>query len=59
MTETEMKKELCRKLKDVNSEVLRTVPYDICKLLTGKGLSLRQAEALLDYAKDLLKDAKI
>lgn len=59
MTEKESKEELGRKLKNVNSEALRTVPHAICKLLTGKGLSLRQAEALLDYAKDLLKDAKI
>lgn len=32
---------------------------EICKLLVNTGLSFRQAEALLDYTKDRLKDAKI
>ena len=48
-------------------EVLREIPADkrehiakaLCSELIGKGLSFGQAEALLDYAKTLLKNAKI
>lgn len=31
----------------------------ICQTLIGKGLSFRQAECLLEMAKERLKDAKI
>lgn len=40
---------------DIQEEAIR----NICGALVEKGLSFRQAEALLDIAKERLKDAKI
>lgn len=46
-------------LETVPSEQLKEIPNALCNQLINKGLSFRQAEALLEYAKDLLKGAKI
>ena len=48
-----------RALEGVDADTLRDVTNAVCQQLIGKGLSFRQAEAVLDYAKDLLKNAKI
>lgn len=35
------------------------IAIKLCQALAGNGLSFRQAEAVLELAKDHLKDAKI
>lgn len=52
---------------DSPTEVLESIPHDkrnripneICKMLTGNGLSFQQAEMLLEVAKSRLRRAKI
>ena len=46
-------------LANLNPDVIKTVARNIAGELINKGLSYRQALALLDYTKDLLQDAKI
>lgn len=46
-------------LKTIPSDQLREISRELCNQLINKGLSFGQAEALLEYAKDLLKGAKI
>jgi hypothetical protein len=46
-------------LQGINDDTRREITASICKLLIENGLSFRQAEALLDYAKDRLKDARM
>lgn len=41
-------------LKYVNSEIIENMPMEIFSVLKGKGLSLSQAEAMLDYTKILM-----
>ncbi len=54
-----MDKEIEKVLERVDQKLLRTIPDELAKCLTGKGLTFRQAEAMLDYTKDLLKNVKI
>ena len=54
MTENEKKQ-----LKQVNVVLATQLPEEIGKMLIGKGLTLAQAEALLERAKDLLRNAVI
>ena len=50
----------CEKiLMGVKSNVIDETVKSICQMLIGKELSFRQAEYLLEIAKEKLKDAKI
>lgn len=50
----------CKKiLIGVAPNILDETIKTLCKTLIGKGLSFRQAECLLEIAKEQLKDAKI
>lgn len=42
-----------------NQDLVLAAIRNVCAALTGKGLSTRQAEAILELAKDSLKDEKI
>lgn len=46
-------------LHGVSAEIIDAIARNLCSELIGKGLTFRQAEGLLDYAKVLLKSAKI
>lgn len=46
-------------LKQVDSDLVKQIPPNICNQLIGKGLSFAQAEAMLERAKDLLREAII
>lgn len=46
-------------LKRVNAVLAKELPGEICSLLVKKGLSFAQAEAMLERAKDLLREAII
>ena len=46
-------------LSEVDGDLLRETTKTIGAALTGKGLSYRQAEAVLELMKDLLKNATI
>lgn len=51
-------------IKDLNSigdkKLVEELPREICSVVLNKGLTYAQARALLEYAKDLLKQgAKI
>lgn len=46
-------------LEGIPDDRARDLSNQICKLLVNTGLSFRQAESLLEYTKDRLKDAKI
>lgn len=43
----------------VDAKTINDVVVNICTAVRGKGLSFRQAEALMDITKEKLKDAKI
>ena len=47
------------RLKGIPCSVAKDAAVEIAKGLASKGLSVRQAEAVLDYAKDLLKDIRL
>lgn len=49
----------CKVLSSIPSDKLHNIPNDICKLLTGNGLTFQQAELLLEVAKTRLRRAKI
>lgn len=51
--------ELAEKLKGMNFSEAKKIGIEIAKLLAEKGLSFRQAEGVLDYAKDLIKDVRM
>lgn len=42
-----------------NAVLAKQLPEEIKNLLIGKGLTLAQAEAMLERAKDLLRNATI
>lgn len=46
-------------LKGVPALVIDAFPGEILELLTGKGLTYDQAEAMLEWGKEILKRAKI
>lgn len=46
-------------LSTANAVLAKQLPEEISKLLIGKGLTLAQAEAMLERAKDLLRNAVI
>ena len=46
-------------LRGVDAKALNEIINNICTALIGKGLSFRQAETVMDLAKNRLKDAKI
>lgn len=46
-------------LKSVPALVIDTFSEEILGLLTGKGLTYAQAEAMLEWGKEVLKRAKI
>lgn len=46
-------------LKQVGRDLVKEIPATICAQLIGRGLSFAQAEAMLERAKDLLRDAII
>lgn len=46
-------------LTGVKTDTIDEIIRSICLPLIGKGLSFRQAECLLEMAKERLKDAKI
>lgn len=55
MTDNELREKICTKeLKYVKSEIIEEMPKEIFSVLKGKGLSLSQAEAMLDYTKILM-----
>ena len=47
--------EYCR----IPDKLQRDIPNELCAVLKGKGLSLRQAELLLDITKALLGKTKV
>ena len=50
-----LREKICtEELKYVNSEIVENMPMEIFSVLKGKGLSLSQAEAMLDYTKILM-----
>ena len=51
--------ELAKKLNGMNFSEAKKIGIEIAKLLAEKGLSFRQAEGVLDYAKDLIKDVRM
>lgn len=55
MTDKELSEKICTdELKYVSSEIIENMPMEIFSVLKGKGLSLSQAEAMLDYTKILM-----
>lgn len=55
MKDNELREKICTKeLKYVKSEIIEEMPKEIFSVLKGKGLSLSQAEAMLDYTKILM-----
>ena len=55
MTDKELNEKICTdELKYVSSEIIENMPMEIFSVLKGKGLSLSQAEAMLDYTKILM-----
>lgn len=48
-----------RILASISSEKRESIPTEICRLLVNNGLSLQQAELLLEVAKGRLRRAKI
>ena len=48
-----------RKMQGANVVLAKELPREIRDLLIGKGLTLAQAKAVLERAKDLLEDAVI
>ena len=51
--------EHAEELKRIDPALAEKVTFDICRILVGRNLSFRQAQALLDMAKERIKDAKI
>lgn len=50
----------CEKiLMGIKPNTIDEIVKSICKTLVGQGLSFRQAECLLEIAKEKLKDARI
>lgn len=58
MTEAETK-EITKRLNGMNFSEAKKIGIEIVKLLAEKGLSFRQAEGVLDYTKDLMKDVRM
>lgn len=58
MTEIELK-ELAKRLDGMSFNEAKELGIEIAKLITEKGLTFRQAEGVLDYTKDLLKDVRM
>ena len=54
-----MTDEARKQLAQVNAVLAKQLPDDISKMLIGKGLTLAQAESVLERAKDLLRNAVI
>lgn len=55
MADNKLNEKICtEELKYVNSEIVENMPMEIFSVLKGKGLSLSQAEAMLDYTKILM-----
>lgn len=54
-----MTDEAREQLKKVDRPLVIEIPSAITEQLIGKGLTLAQAEAMLERAKDLLRDAVI
>ena len=55
MADKELNEKICtEELKYVSSEIIENMPMEIFLVLKGKGLSLSQAEAMLDYTKILM-----
>ena len=54
-----MTDEARKQLSQVNAVLAKQLPTDIAGMLIGRGLTLAQAEAVLERAKDLLRDAVI
>ena len=50
---------LCETLKEIPADKRQSISKALCAELVGKGLSFAQAEAMLDYAKVLLRNAVI
>lgn len=48
-----------RKMQGINVVMVQELPQQIRDMLIGKGLTLTQAKAVLDQAKDLLEFAVI
>lgn len=48
-----------KELDGIGATQLRDIPREICRCLVKKGLTFAQAEALLEVAKDLLRNAEI
>lgn len=48
-----------KEINSANAVLANQLPKDIAAMLTGKGLTLAQAEAMLERAKDLLRYAVI
>ena len=46
-------------LKEIPADKRQNISKALCAELVGKGLSFSQAEAMLDYAKVLLRNAVI
>ena len=58
MTKAEMK-DLAKKLDGMSTNEARKIGVEIAKQLAERGLTFRQAEGVLDYTKDLLKDVRM
>ncbi len=54
-----MTNEAREQLKSVKRSLVTSIPEAIVKELVNKGLTFAQAEAMLERAKDLLRDAVI
>lgn len=54
-----MTNEAREQLKSVKHSLVISIPEAIVKELVGKGLTFAQAEAMLERAKDLLRDVII
>ncbi len=55
----EMDEAYMRKMQGINVVMAQDLPQQIRDMLIGKGLTLTQAKAVLDRAKDLLEFAVI
>lgn len=55
----DMTNEAREQLKSVKHSLVISIPEAIVKELVGKGLTFAQAEAMLERAKDLLRDVII
>ncbi|MEG0485776.1 MAG: hypothetical protein RR576_10055 [Oscillospiraceae bacterium] len=51
--------DLSTELKGISSTKLNEIPKQLCNCLIKKGLSVKQAKALLEYTKTLIENAEI